>query len=91
MPNGKKRLVLRDWLEIELPAFFSGRILLVDTPVVDRWGRLLSRVKRSVPAIDSLIAATALHHGFSLVTRNEAGFKFPELDVINPWQRQVPA
>lgn len=33
-----------------------------------------------------LIAATALHHGLSMVTRNEVDFKFPELDVINPWQ-----
>ena len=87
LPNSKKKLALRDWLEVELPAFFSGRILLIDTPVVDRWGRLLARVKRSVPAIDSLIAATALHHGYALVTRNEADFKFPELDLINPWQR----
>jgi len=47
----------------------------------------LARLKRPVPAIDSLIAATALHHGFALMTRNEADFKFPELDVINPWQR----
>lgn len=91
LPNGKKRLVLRDWLEIELPAFFTGRILLVDAPVVDCWGRLLARIKRSAPAIGSLIAATALHHRLSLVTRNEADFKFPELEIINPWQRPVPA
>lgn len=87
LPNGRKRLALRDWLEFALPAFFAGRILLIDAPVVDRWGRLLARLKRPAPAIDSLIAATALHHGFALVTRNEADFKFPELDVINPWQR----
>lgn len=86
LPNGKKRLVLRDWLEVDLPAFFAGRILLIDAPVVDRWGRLLARVRRPVPAIDSLIAATALQHGLALVTRNETDFKFPELDVINPWQ-----
>ncbi|MDP2794515.1 MAG: type II toxin-antitoxin system VapC family toxin [Sulfurisoma sp.] len=85
LPNSKRRLVLRDWLEVDLPAFFSGRILLVDEAVVDRWGRLLARIKRTAPAIDSLIAATAMQHGLTLVTRNTADFKFPELDVINPW------
>lgn len=74
-----------DWLEVELPAFFAGRTLLVDAPVLDRWARLLARIRGPAPAIDSLIAATALHHGFALVTRNEADSKFPELDVINPW------
>lgn len=86
LPSGKRKLVLRDWLEVDLPAFFTGRMLLVDEAVVDRWGRLLARIKRTAPAIDSLIAATALQHGLALVTRNTADFKFPELDVINPWQ-----
>ncbi len=86
LPQGKRRLALRDWLEVDLAAFFTGRILLLDEAVVDRWGRLLARIKRTAPAIDSLIAATALYHGLSLVTRNTADFKFPELDVINPWQ-----
>ncbi len=85
LPNSKRKLTLRDWLEVDLPAFFTGRILPIDETVVDRWGRLLARVKRTVPAIDSLIAATALQYGLILVTRNEADFKFPELDVINPW------
>lgn len=86
LPNSKRKLALRDWLEVDLPAFFSGRILPVDEAVVDRWGRLLARIERTDPAMDSLIAATALRYGLSLVTRNEADFKFPELDVINPWQ-----
>lgn len=86
LPSGKRKLALRDWLEVDLPAFFTGRILRVDEAVVDRWGRLLARIKRTAPAIDSLIAATALQHGLTLVTRNTADFKFPELDVINPWQ-----
>lgn len=86
LPGSKRKLALRDWLEVELPAFFCGRILAIDGPVVDRWGRLLARAKRPVPAIDSLIAATAVEHGLALVTRNAADFKFPELDVINPWQ-----
>lgn len=86
LPNSKRKLALRDWLEVDLPAFFTGRILPVDEAVVDRWGRLLARIKRTAPAIDSLIAATALQYGLILVTRNESDFKFPELDVINPWQ-----
>lgn len=86
LPNSKRRLSLRDWLEVELPAFFSGRILPIDAPVVDRWGRLLARIKRTAPAIDSLIAATVLQHDLTLVTRNAADFKFPELSVINPWK-----
>lgn len=86
LPSGKKRLALGDWLEVDLPAFFSGRILPVDQAVADRWGRLLARSKRTVPAIDSLIAATAIQHGLTLITRNEADFPFDGLDVINPWQ-----
>jgi predicted nucleic acid-binding protein len=86
LPNSKRKLTLRDWLEVDLPRFFTGRILPVDETVVDRWGRLLARIKRTAPAIDSLITATALQYGLTLVTRNTADFKFPELDVINPWQ-----
>lgn len=86
LPNSKRKLALRDWLEVDLPAFFTGRILPIDEAVVDRWGRLLARIRRTASAIDSLIAATALQHGLTLVTRNESDFKFPEVDVINPWR-----
>ena len=73
------------WLESELPNWFEDRILAVDAPVADRWGRLLSEVKRPMPAIDSLLAATALHHRLRLVTRNTADFEYPGLEVLNPW------
>lgn len=86
LPNGKKRLALRDWLETELPAFFAGRILPIGATVVDTWGRLLARREKPAPAIDSLIAATALHHELTLVTRNVADFRFPRLEVVNPWR-----
>jgi len=59
--------------------------LPIDREVADRWGRLLGEVGRSVPAIDSLIAATALHHELRLVTRNESDFNYPGLEVVNPW------
>jgi predicted nucleic acid-binding protein len=84
--NDDRRLILLDWLEVELPRFFSGRILSVDTYVADRWGRLTAQMGRPIPAIDSLLAATALTHDLKLVTRNVRDFNYPELDVINPWR-----
>lgn len=80
-----RRTALIDWLEIDLPAFFVGRILAVDETVADRWGRLVASAGRPLPAIDSLLAATALHHGLNFVTRNERDFAHFGLEVINFW------
>ena len=83
--DAKRRMTLTDWLETDLPAFFVGRILPVDTQVADRWGRLLSAAGRPLPAIDSLLAASAAQYGLSMVTRNSRDFADLGLDVINPW------
>ena len=85
VPDAKRRMALTDWLETDLPAFFAGRILPVDAQVADRWGRLLSAAGRPLPAIDSLLAASAAQHGLSMVTRNSRDFADLGLDVINPW------
>ena len=85
MPDGARREKLRLWLEHELADWFDTRILTVDIPVADRWGRLLAQIGRPVPSIDSLLAATALHHELRLVTRNQKDFDYPGLEVINPW------
>ena len=81
----RRRLAMSDWLEVKLPAFFNGRILSVDHQVSDRWGRLAAKAGRPIAAIDSLIGATASHHGLSLVTRNTKNFACLNLEVINPW------
>ena len=80
-----RRLALLDWLETELPAFFSGRILPIDAAVADRWGRMVAAVGRPLPAIDSLLAATAAHHGFILVTRNLRDVHGLGVQVLDPW------
>jgi predicted nucleic acid-binding protein len=81
-----KKEKLRIWLEHELPAWFDQRMLDIDSHVSDRWGRLLAQHKKSLPAIDSLIAATALHFDLCLVTRNTSDFDYiSDLQIINPW------
>jgi hypothetical protein len=85
LPEGNRKRRLLDWLEVELPAYFTGRILPVDTAVADRWGRLLAQAGRPLPAIDSLLAATALAHGLTLVTRNLSDFQHADLPVLDPW------
>lgn len=79
------RQTLSDWLEVDLANYFAGRLLMVDAKVADRWGRLQAQAGRTLPAIDSLLAATALHHGLTLVTRNTKDFEGIGLDLVNPW------
>lgn len=82
----KKRENLHAWLVFDLPHWFDTRILDIDIRVIDRWGRLQAETKRTLPAIDSLIAATALHYDLTLVTRNEKDFTHCNgLTLVNPW------
>lgn len=84
--NRKEKV--RVWLEHELPMWFEERILSIDQHVADRWGRLQSEMKGSVlPAIDSLIAATALSYDMRIVTRNKKDFDYYALEVIDPWEQ----
>ena len=80
-----RRTALTDWLETDLPNFFAGRILPVDALVADRWGRLMAEAGRPLPAIDSLLSATAALHGLTMVTRNTRDFVGIGLELINPW------
>ncbi len=82
----QRRLALSDWLQLDLPQFFSGRILDVDAAVADRWGRMVAAAGRPLPVVDSLLAATALEHDLILVTRNERDFAGLPVRLFNPWQ-----
>lgn len=75
------------WLEQELlPRFSPHRVLDINTAVAERWGRLQAQSKHTLAAIDSLLAATALHYDLCLVTRNTSDFVIPTLEVFNPWE-----
>lgn len=84
-----RRLGLQQWLDIDLMARFEGRIVPLDVPVMKVWGRLTARLQsigRPLPAVDSMIAAVALHHEFVLVTRNEKDFEPSGVTIVNPWK-----
>ena len=87
--DSKRRAVLLDWLEHELPAFFSGRVLGIDAAVADRWGRMVAAAGRPVPAIDGLFAATAAEHDLVLVTRNVRDFAGLPVQLLDPWAEAV--
>jgi predicted nucleic acid-binding protein len=75
--------MLRSWLEQQVLPEFSGRTLPVDTAVAQRCARLHVPDKRSER--DALIAATALVHGMTMVTRNVTDFDATGVSIINPW------
>ncbi|BBI92147.1 putative PilT N-terminal domain-containing protein [Serratia symbiotica str. Tucson] len=76
--------VLRSWFEQHVLPEFSGRTLAVDTPVALRCARLHVPDKRGER--DALIAATALVHEMTVVTRNVPDFEPTGVQIINPWK-----
>ncbi|WP_296182843.1 type II toxin-antitoxin system VapC family toxin [Pseudomonas sp. UBA1879] len=79
--------MLRTWLDHHVLPAFSGRILPVDAAVALKCARLHVPDPRS--EYDAMIAATALVHGMTVVTRNTADFSGSGVSVINPWVSQL--
>jgi predicted nucleic acid-binding protein len=85
---GAKRVKLEQWLEIDLPRQFRGRMLAFDDAVAHEWGRLIAaarRMGRELPVIDGLLLATAAVHKLILATRNEDDCAGRGIPVYNPW------
>ena len=75
--------ILRTWLEHHVLPAFADRTLPIDLPVARRSAAL--HVPDPRPVRDALIAATALIHGLTLVTRNVTDFEPTEVKILNPW------
>jgi toxin FitB len=87
LTSGARQRRLDQWLSVELPLRFDGRILLIDPVVADGWGRVMARVRdagRAIGVMDAFIAATALAHDLTLATRNTDDFD-GVVRLVNPW------
>jgi predicted nucleic acid-binding protein len=82
------KAALQTWLERDVRVRFAGRLLTFDGAVAERWGQVeaLARKRRvTIPTVDAQLAASALHHGLTLATRNTGDVASAGVSVFNPW------
>jgi len=88
MGESKRKEELHNWVENDLKERFLHRIVDIDQRVAQVWGKiqgLAEKSGRSLPAIDSLIAATGIAHHLTVVTRKTADMEASGVAIINPW------
>ena len=91
LPASRRRTSLERWFA-ELRDRLEGRVIVIDEPVALEWGRIAARNEGAgtpVPVVDGLIAATAIVHGLSLVTRNSADMSRTGVAIIDPWDEDA--
>jgi toxin FitB len=89
MPPGKRKAELLVWLDADLPELFSGRVLPMTQAIAERWGVLEGQrqlMGRPLNVPDAQIAATALEHDLTVVTRNMKDFEDLGVTILNPWK-----
>jgi predicted nucleic acid-binding protein len=88
LSESKRRRQLQRWLDETLRPWFEGRILPVNQPIAERWGVLAGQCQmkgKPLKVVDGLIAATALEHDLTIVTRNVKDFAGLGVRFLNPW------
>jgi toxin FitB len=84
-----RRAQLNDWLALKLRPAFAGRILPVTEEILLKWRLLLEDGRKAGHTYshpDLLLAATALEHGLTIVTRDRKDFDMARVPVLDPWE-----
>ena len=87
LDEGRRKRGLETWIG-GLTRQFADRIMAIDDQVAIIWGEITAAAQangRTIPAVDGLIASTALRHGLTLMTRNVDDFAATGVRLINPW------
>ena len=89
LPESHRKQTIKNWFENDLLIKFDGQILTLDLSIILVWGKLVGELEqkgRKLPALDSLIAATAKYYNYTLVTRNEKDFAGIDITIFNPFE-----
>jgi len=89
LPESKKKEEILLWMKNDLRQRFKKRILKLTEETAKVWGEIQGKAEKEgkkLPAIDSLLAATAIFHSMILVTRNVPNTEIETLSIINPWE-----
>jgi predicted nucleic acid-binding protein len=90
MPDSLKKEQLHHWLDNDLRHRFHNRILPIHDAIALLWGAIQGNAEKNgqkLAVIDSLIAATAIFHDLTLVTRNSADMMHSGCQLLNPWEK----
>jgi len=88
LSHGRKRQTLERFLQNTIEVF-DNRILSLDREICLQWGKLRSQMEMKghpVPLVDAFLAATALAHDLTFVTRNVSDFLQTGIQIFNPWE-----
>jgi toxin FitB len=87
--DATRRAELNDWLAHKIRPMFEQRALAVTEDVMFKWRLLVAdgrKAGHTYSQPDLIIAATALHHGLTVVSRDTSDFKKARVPVVNPWR-----
>jgi predicted nucleic acid-binding protein len=88
-----RRAELADWLQHRVRPMFEQRVLEVSEEVIFKWRLLVDegrKVGHTFSQPDLIIAATALQHGLTVVTRDTGDYKLARVPLLNPWDAESP-